>query len=102
MTCVTDELQTLAREVQEMLAGRVGISPVTEVYSKIQRSMAVKREGRKRATALRAVTNPETEAHVRAKRNESKLKNRKRKNESFKETKLKYGVMSKGKRARRD
>lgn len=97
-----DELQALAREVQEILANRLGVSPVTEEYSKIQRNMAVKREGRKRTTALQAVTNAETEAQRRAKKTDSKLKNRKRKNESFKETKVKYGVMSKGKRARRD
>ncbi|KAK9899045.1 hypothetical protein P389DRAFT_150262 [Cystobasidium minutum MCA 4210] len=97
-----DDLQALAREVQEMLANRLGISPVTEAYSKIQRNMAVKREGRKRTTALQAVTNPETEAQRRAKKNDSKMKNRKRKNESYKETKLKYGVMSRGKRARQD
>lgn len=99
---LTDDLQALAREVQEMLANRLGISPVTEAYSKIQRNMAVKREGRKRTTALQAVTNPETEAQRRAKKNDSKMKNRKRKNESYKETKLKYGVMSRGKRARQD
>lgn len=96
------DLQALAREVQEMLSKRVGVTLVTEAYSKVQRSMAIKRESRKRTSALHAVNNPEAEAHRRAKKNESTLKNRKRKNESFKETKLKYGVMSKGKRARRD
>lgn len=85
-----------------MLSQRLGVTPVTETYSKIQRNMAVKREGRKRTTALQAVNNPEVEAQRRAKKNDSTMKNRKRKNESFKDTKLKYGVMSKGKRPRRD
>lgn len=102
LTSHADELQALAREVQEMLSQRLGVTRVTETYSKIQRNMAVKREGRKRTTALQAVNNPEVEAQRRAKKNDSTLKNRKRKNESFKETKLKYGVMSKGKRVRRD
>lgn len=96
-----DDLQVLAREVQELLSQKLGVTSVAETYSEIRRKMSMRREERKRASAMATVNDPELEGKRRAKRTETKAKARKRKNASFAETKMRYGAKS-GKRARRE
>lgn len=95
-----DELQVLAREVQELLSQKVGVTGVAETYSEIRQKIAVRREERKRGMALSAINDPEVDARRRAKRNESKAKSRKRKNEAYAQTKMRYGQKGGAKRSR--
>lgn len=81
------------------MSTKIGVTSVAEVYSDIRRKMTMRREERKRASALAVVSNPEIDAKRRAKKTESKAKAKKRKSASFAETKLRYGQKS-NKRAR--
>ena len=99
---VADELQNLAREVQELLSQKIGVTSVAEIYSDIRRKMTMRREERKRASALAVVNNPEIDAKRRAKKTESKAKAKKRKSASFAETKLRYGQKGGNKRIRQE
>lgn len=87
--------------MQELLSQKLGVTSVAGMYSDIRRKMTMRREERKRESALAAVNNPEIDAKRRAKKTESKAKAKKRKSASFAETKLRYGQKS-NKRVRQD
>lgn len=85
-----------------MLSEKLGATSVTETYSEIRRKMIMRREERKRSSALAALNDPEHEAKQRAKRTETKAKAKKRKNQAFSETKARYGMKGGAKKPRRE
>jgi U3 small nucleolar RNA-associated protein 20 len=96
------DLQNLAREVQELLSQKIGVGSVAEIYSSIRRTMSMRREERKRASALAVVNNPEIDAKRRAKKTENKAKAKKRKSASYADNKLRYGQKGGSKRMRQE
>jgi len=89
------ELQQLAREVQDLLQQKIGVTLFAEVYNETRRMATEKRQSRKAAIAVGNVANPASEAERRARRNEHTAKLRKRKAQAFAEKKVRFGVARK-------
>ncbi|PLW07629.1 hypothetical protein PCANC_26290 [Puccinia coronata f. sp. avenae] len=88
------ELQNLAKEVQEFLREKVGTNTFSHVYGQLRTIAIEKRQARKKLIALKAVNQPESSAKRKISRSESKLRNKKRKQESFSKTNSMYGKSS--------
>ncbi|KAH9449426.1 hypothetical protein KEM48_009240 [Puccinia striiformis f. sp. tritici PST-130] len=88
------ELQNLAKEVQEFLREKVGTNKFSQVYGQLRTIAIEKRQARKKLIALKAVNQPESSAKRKMSRSESKLRNKKRKQESFSKTNSKFGKSS--------
>ncbi|KAI9623578.1 hypothetical protein KEM48_009473 [Puccinia striiformis f. sp. tritici PST-130] len=84
------ELQNLAKEVQEFLREKVGTNKFSQVYGQLRTIAIEKRQARKKLIALKAVNQPESSAKRKMSRSESKLRNKKRKQESFSKTNSKF------------
>ncbi|KAI5475348.1 Armadillo-type fold domain containing protein [Pseudohyphozyma bogoriensis] len=86
------ELQTLAREVQEMIQTKIGTTAYSTVHTKIRQKAAERRNERKTALALQAINDPAEDAKRKAKRNEQKSRQKKRKASAFADQKLRFGI----------
>ncbi|KAA1117820.1 U3 snoRNP protein [Puccinia graminis f. sp. tritici] len=86
-----EELQNLAKEVQEFLRDKVGTTKFSLVYGQLRTIAIEKRQARKKLIALKAVNQPESSAKRKISRSESKLRNKKRKQESFSRQNSMYG-----------
>ncbi|GJN92260.1 hypothetical protein Rhopal_005290-T1 [Rhodotorula paludigena] len=93
------ELQTLAHEVQELLQSKIGTTAYAQVHNQIRQRAAEKRNARKRDLALQAINDPVEEAKRKAKRQELKKAQKKRKVAAFAEKKERFGVGAKRRRA---
>lgn len=87
----------LAKEVLELIEGRVGSGAFVQAYADIQKGAAKRREARRKARAVEAITDPEAAAKRRVERNLAKRESKKRK---AAEQRKKRGVF--GKRTRFD
>ncbi|GAA5862548.1 hypothetical protein JCM1840_004222 [Sporobolomyces johnsonii] len=96
------ELQTLAREVQELLQGKIGTTAYSLVHNQIRQKAADKRNQRKRDLAMQVINNPEEDAKRKARRAAQKSAQKKRKTAAFAEQKERFGVGSRSKRARQE
>ena len=74
----------LAKEVLEVVEGRVGSGPFVQAYSDVQKGAAQRREARKKARAVEAITDPEAAAKRKMARNTAKKESKKRKAAEFK------------------
>ncbi|BGP12578.1 hypothetical protein JCM10213_004835 [Rhodosporidiobolus nylandii] len=92
------DLQSLAREVQELLQTKIGTTAFSQTYNEIRKQAAEKRNARKQEKAMQTFTDPAEEAKRRAQRAELKKKQRKRKTESFAAQKERFGTGSKRRR----
>ncbi|CAH2002387.1 unnamed protein product [Acanthoscelides obtectus] len=81
-------LRQLAKEVTNMLKKKIGMEEYTQVLSKLQQNLSVKRAERKRARTQLAVTDPEIFAKKKLKRQERKKESKKRKMAEMKGKKL--------------
>lgn len=92
--------------MQTLLQSKIGTTLFSTTYNQIRQSAVDKRNARKNERALQAVSDPAVEARLKAKKNEAKARNKKRKNRSFADGKLRYGVgagaIGASKRARRE
>jgi len=88
------ELQNLAKEVQEFMREKVGTNAFSHMYGQLRTIAIEKRQARKRLIALKAVNQPESSAKRKISRSESKLRNKKRKQESFSKINSIYGKSS--------
>nr|CAI5867718.1 unnamed protein product [Callosobruchus analis] len=79
----TDEknapLRQVAKEVTNMLKKKIGIEEYTDLLSKLQQNLSIKRTERKRARTQLAITDPELYAKKKIKRQEKKKESKKRK-----------------------
>ncbi|GAA5956052.1 hypothetical protein JCM21900_002578 [Sporobolomyces salmonicolor] len=96
------ELQMLAREVQELLQGKIGTTAYSLVHNQIRQKAADKRNQRKRDLAMQVINNPEEDAKRKARRAAQKSAQKKRKTAAFAEQKERFGVGSRSKRARQE
>ncbi|EGU13301.1 hypothetical protein RTG_00465 [Rhodotorula toruloides ATCC 204091] len=92
------ELQTLSREVQELLQQKIGTTAYAQVHNQIRQRAAARRNERKQATALKAINDPVEDAKRKAKRAEQKKTQKKRKAASMASQKERYGVGAKRRR----
>ncbi|WAQ89021.1 hypothetical protein PtA15_10A444 [Puccinia triticina] len=88
------ELQNLAKEIQEFLRDKVGTNKFSQVYGQLRTIAIEKRQARKKLIALKAVNQPESSAKRKISRSESKLRNKKRKQESFSKQNATFGKSS--------
>ncbi|BGP36520.1 U3 snoRNP protein [Rhodotorula kratochvilovae] len=93
------ELQTLAREVQELLQSKIGTTAYAAVHNSIRQQAATRRNERKQALAHQALNDPVEEAKRKAKRAEQKKVGKKRKVAAFAAQKERFGSGSKRHRA---
>ncbi|XP_023019456.2 LOW QUALITY PROTEIN: small subunit processome component 20 homolog [Leptinotarsa decemlineata] len=80
-------LRQLAKEVSNLLKTKLGMEIYTDMISKLQQTLSVKRAERKRTRKQLAVTDPEIYAKKKIKRHERKKEARKRKISDLKGTK---------------
>ncbi|GAA6061993.1 hypothetical protein JCM10212_004271 [Sporobolomyces blumeae] len=92
------ELQTLAKEVQELMQTKVGTTEYAAVHNEIRKRAAEKRNERKRALALQAINDPEEDAKRKSRRAEQKKNQKKRKVAAFASQKERFGDGSKKRR----
>ncbi|KAL7340922.1 armadillo-type protein [Rhodotorula toruloides] len=92
------ELQTLSREVQELLQQKIGTTAYAQVHNQIRQRAAARRNERKQATALKAINDPVEDAKRKAKRAEQKKTQKKRKAAAMASQKERYGVGAKRRR----
>ncbi|BGP21593.1 armadillo-type fold domain containing protein [Rhodotorula toruloides] len=92
------ELQTLSREVQELLQQKIGTTAYAQVHNQIRQRAAARRNERKQATALKAINDPAEDAKRKAKRAEQKKTQKKRKAAAMASQKERYGVGAKRRR----
>ncbi|KAI8452196.1 hypothetical protein BY996DRAFT_4584890 [Phakopsora pachyrhizi] len=84
-----NELQNLAKEVQEFLTEKVGTTLFSQVYGQLRTSAMQKRQDRKKTSALKAINQPELVAKRKLSRAESKRRFKKRKQEVFSRERIK-------------
>ncbi|KAK4055206.1 U3 snoRNP protein [Microbotryomycetes sp. JL201] len=89
------ELQTLAQEVQEVLQAKVGSTVFANAYNSVRQRAVQRRHERKTMRAQQVLNDPEQEAKRKAKRNDQKAKQRKRKNAAFADAKGRLGSSKK-------
>ncbi|GAA5897320.1 hypothetical protein JCM6882_001857 [Rhodosporidiobolus microsporus] len=94
-----DELQTLAREVQELLQTKIGVTKYSAIHNQIRQKAAERRNERKQAQALQVLNDPAVDAQRREKRAALKKAQKKRKNAAFADAKERFGTGSKRRRA---
>ncbi|GAA5909110.1 Utp20p [Sporobolomyces salmoneus] len=92
------ELQTLAREVQELMQSKIGTTEYAAVHNEIRKRAAEKRNERKRTLALQAINDPEEDAKRKSRRAEQKKNQKKRKVAAFADKKERFGDGSKRRR----
>ncbi|GAA5994163.1 hypothetical protein JCM5350_006337 [Sporobolomyces pararoseus] len=92
------ELQTLAKEVQELMQTKIGTTEYSKVHNEIRKRAAEKRNERKRALALQAINDPEEDAKRKSRRAEQKKNQKKRKVAAFADKKERFGDGSKRRR----
>ena len=92
------ELQTLAREVQELMQHKIGTTEYAAVHNEIRKRAAERRNERKRAIALDAINDPELDAKRKSRRAEQKKNQKKRKVAAFADQKVRFGDGSKRRR----
>jgi len=73
---------------------KVGTNAFSHMYGQLRTIAIEKRQARKRLIALKAVNQPESSAKRKISRSESKLRNKKRKQESFSKINSIYGKSS--------
>jgi len=95
----TAELQTLAREVQELLQSKIGTTSYSAVHNAIRQQAAARRNERKKQLAQQALTDPVEDAKRKAKRAELRKAGNKRKVAAFAAQKERFGAGSKRRRA---
>ncbi len=79
----TDELKTLAVELQDLVQSKVGTTAFANVYNQIrQKTLGIRRE-RKTARVIQAASNPAAASKRKQQRNSVKKDSRKRKNSTF-------------------
>lgn len=83
-------LRQLAKHVANLLKKRVGLETYTDIMSKVEHQISVKRAERKRTKRQLAVTDPEMYAKKKIKRHEKKKEGKKRKLDQMKGTKRKF------------
>lgn len=88
------ELQNLAKEVQDFLREKVGATKFSQVYGQLKATAIEKRQARKKLSALKAVNQPELNAKRKISRSESKLRNKKRKQEALSQRNAMFGKKS--------
>ncbi|GAA5903256.1 hypothetical protein JCM8208_002254 [Rhodotorula glutinis] len=93
------ELQTLAREVQELLQSKIGTTAYSSVHNAIRQQAAARRNERKKQLAQQALTDPVEDAKRKAKRAELRKAGNKRKVAAFAAQKERFGAGSKRRRA---
>jgi len=79
----TDELKTLATELQDLVQSKVGPTKFSTTYNQIRQSAVGVRRERKIAKVLQATKNPEVAAKRKLQRNNVKKESRKRKDRGF-------------------
>ncbi|GAA6011855.1 hypothetical protein JCM11491_000772 [Sporobolomyces phaffii] len=92
------ELQTLAKEVQELMQTKIGTTEYAAVHNEIRKRAAEKRNERKRTLALQAINDPEEDAKRKSRRAEQKKNQKKRKVAAFADKKERFGDGSKRRR----
>ncbi|GAA5859644.1 hypothetical protein JCM8547_006176 [Rhodosporidiobolus lusitaniae] len=92
------ELQTLAREVQELLQGKVGTTVYAQVHNQIRAKAAARRNERKTEKALQAMNDPAEGAKRREKRALLKKAQKKKRTAAFADQKERFGMGSKKRR----
>ncbi|KAJ3260764.1 U3 snoRNP protein [Boothiomyces macroporosus] len=92
-----DNLKQLASEVMALLQKQAGTTEYLEVYQSVHEKIQNSRREKKQQRNMLAITDPKTSAQMKIKKNEMKMKSRKRKAEEFASKKLK---MSKSHRVR--
>ncbi|GAA6006564.1 hypothetical protein JCM10207_004975 [Rhodosporidiobolus poonsookiae] len=92
------ELQNLAREVQELLQTKIGVTEYAKVHNEIRQKAAERRNARKQEQALQVMNDPAEAARRREKRAEQKKGQKKRKDAAFAEQRALGG----GKKQRRE
>ncbi|GAA5886649.1 hypothetical protein JCM16303_001398 [Sporobolomyces ruberrimus] len=92
------ELQTLAKEVQELMQAKIGTTEYSSVHNEIRKRAAEKRNERKRTIALQAINDPEEDAKRKSRRAEQKKNQKKRKVAAFADQKERFGDGSKRRR----
>lgn len=80
-------LRQLAKEVSNIIKKKIGIEQYTQLLSKLQETLSVKRAERKRARTQLAVTDPEVYAKKKIKKQVKKKEAKKRKIDQLKGTK---------------
>ncbi|KAM0753788.1 hypothetical protein T439DRAFT_163472 [Meredithblackwellia eburnea MCA 4105] len=84
------ELQSLAHEVQSLLQGKIGTTAYANVHTRLRQQAADKRNERKAALAMQAINDPMEDSKRKAKRNEQKARQKKRKNAAFADSKGRF------------
>ncbi|GAA5834879.1 hypothetical protein JCM11251_002051 [Rhodosporidiobolus azoricus] len=92
------ELQTLAREVQELLQTKIGVTQYSAIHNQIRQKAAERRNERKQAAALQVLNDPAVDAQRREKRAALKKAQKKRKVAAFADAKERFGTGSKRRR----
>ncbi|KAL0061427.1 U3 snoRNP protein [Marasmius tenuissimus] len=81
------ELKDIAVELRDLVQTKVGATKFANVYNQIRQGALSVRQGRKEAKILQMATNPQAAAARKAHRNSVKKDSRKRKNQSFSDSK---------------
>ncbi|KAK1236291.1 U3 snoRNP protein [Marasmius sp. AFHP31] len=81
------ELKDIAVELRDLVQSKVGANKFANVYNQIRQGALSVRQGRKEAKILQMATNPQAAAARKAHRNSVKKDSRKRKNQSFSDSK---------------
>ncbi|GAA5866298.1 hypothetical protein JCM3774_006608 [Rhodotorula dairenensis] len=92
------ELQTLAREVQELLQTKIGTTAYSQVHNTIRQRAATRRQERKQVLAQQAISDPAEEAKRKAKRAELRKAQKKKRTAAFASQKERFGEGSKRRR----
>lgn len=79
----SDELKTIAVELQDLVQSKVGTTKFSNVYNQIRQSVLGVQRERKVARATQVTTNPEAAAKRKLQRNVIKKDSRKRKDRGF-------------------
>lgn len=79
----TDEIKTMAIELQDLVQNKVGVVKFSNVYSQIRQGVVNVQRERKATRALQAANNPEAAAKRKIRQNLMKKMSRKRKDRAF-------------------
>src|SRR6266550_967172 len=82
-TSVTDEIKTMAIELQDLVQSKVGVVKFSNVYSQIRQGVMNVRRDRKATRAFQAASNPEAAAKRKLRQNLMKKMSKKRKERAF-------------------
>ncbi|GAA5980986.1 hypothetical protein JCM10908_003941 [Rhodotorula pacifica] len=92
------ELQTLAREVQELLQAKIGTTAYSQVHNTIRQKAATRRQERKQIITQQAISDPAEDAKRKAKRAELRKAQKKKRTAAYAAQKERFGEGSKRRR----